>query len=534
VGLGNAPAPGTIALIVLTALIGALVAVFGKRAAEALLELLLKPFKWIWKVVYRWIAPRNPFSLALRIYKKHIRRSWLTKIENPIGPEMDVPLEHAFAPLKLISSSTDENIDLFTHVAASYRSIVLGGPGTGKTTLMKSLITRVINAHANDDLNQLIPVFVVLRKLAAKQQSVREAIVAAFADFHFPGADRYVDSALSQGRMLIILDGLDEVGVNREYVAGQIISFCERDDQQETKNRVIVTCREYSYRTEDLRSVIKNVVRVEPFANHHMRVFLQGWPMYKGRSALKLYGFIQGDPQIRDICRNPLLLTILTGLYLETNDFEFPTSRALFYQAAVEELIVKRQARRETKQKFDAKHKWDVLERVSLNRLETVRINEDPEEFTSEAIREQSNEVFQKEIDFDEFIQELVEVNGIIKPSSDGIYTCAHRTIQEYFAASEAGRIRTPKEVYYRFSNRQDLIEVLYFYCGMLNNIPQLTEIIQAFVSEGKWLEAGRCLLNMKETPTGSYIETITTELGKQIVDGSEFKPALEILSSLA
>src|SRR6266705_72223 len=530
----TAPAQGTIALIILTALIGALIGVFGKRAAETLLNLLLKPFKWMWEVIYRWIAPRNPFSVSLHIYKKHIKRSWLTKIENPIGPELDVPLEHAFAPLKLISSSNQETIDLFTHVDANDRCIVLGGPGTGKTTLMKSLITSIVNGRANDGLNPLIPVFVVLRKLAAKQQSVKEAVVAAFADFHFPGADKFVDSALSQGRMLVILDGLDEVGVNREYVAGQIIGFCERDDQQAEQNHLIVTCREYSYRTEDLRLVIGNVVRVEPFANHHMRVFLQGWPTYKGRSALKLYGLIQGDSQIRDICRNPLLLTILTGLYLETHDFEFPTSRALFYKAAVDELIIKRQARRETKQKFDAKQKWQVLERVSLVRLETVRIDEDPEEFTSEAIREQSIEVFRKEIDIDEFIKELVEVNGIIKPSSDGIYTCAHRTIQEYFAANEAGRIRTPTEVFYRFSNRQDLIEVLYFYCGMLNNIPQLTEIIHAFVSEGRWLEAGRCLSNMKEPPTGAYVETITLELGKQIVNGSEFKPALEILSSLA
>lgn len=533
-GLGNAPAQGTIALIVFTALIGALIGVFGKRAAETLLELLLKPFKWIWELIYRWIAPRNPFSLSLRSYKKHIARSWLTKIENPIGPEMDVPLEHAFAPLKLISSSTQETIDLLTHIAGSYRCIVLGGPGTGKTTLMKSLITRIINGHANEALNSVIPVFVVLRKLAAKQQSVREAVITAFADFHFPGADKFVDSALSQGRMLIILDGLDEVGVNREYVSGQIISFCERDDQQAEKNRVVVTCREYSYRSDDLRSVIKNIVRVEPFANHHMRVFLQGWPIYKGRSALRLYGLIQSDAQIRDICRNPLLLTILTGLYLETNDFEFPTSRNLFYQAAVEELITKRQARRETKQKFEENDKWQVLQRVSLSRLETVQIDEDPEELTNEAIRAQVAKVFRKEIDFNELIKELVEVNGIIKPSSEGIYTCAHRTIQEYFAASEAGRIRTPKEVVYRFSNRQDLIEVLYFYCGMLSNLPQLAEIVHTFVSEGRWLEAGRCLMNMKEAPSGSYVETITGELEKQIVIGSEFKPALEILSSLA
>ncbi len=265
-----------------------------------------------------------------------------------------------------------------------------------------------------------------------------------------------------------------------------------------------------------------------------MRVFLQGWPTYQGRSALALYGLIQRDSQIRDICRNPLLLTILTGLYLENRNFEFPTSRSLFYKAAIEELITKRPARREIKQKFEPADKWNVLQRVSLSRLETVQVNEDPEELTTDTFREQATAVFRGQIDFSEFIKELVELNGIIKPTSDGIYTCAHRTIQEYFAANEAGRIRTPDDVVLRFSDRQDLIEVLYFYCGMLKNIPQLTNIVEFFASDRRWLEASRCLLSMTEVPVASQVYRVTTELKAQIVSGTEFRPVLEILSSLA
>jgi hypothetical protein len=218
---------------------------------------------------------------------------------------------------------------------------------------------------------------------------------------------------------------------------------------------------------------------------------------------------------------------------LETNEFEFPTSRNLFYKAAIEELITKRQARREIKQKFEAAEKWQILQRISLNRLETVRTDEDPEELTREAIRKVAAKVFSKEIDFGELIRELVEVNGIIKPSSDGVFTCAHRTIQEYFAASEAGRIRTPKDVVRRFGNRQDLIEVLYFYCGMLRNIPELAKILQSFIDGERWLEAGKCLLNMTEVPPTSYIQRIASELSRRM-ESAHFQSSLETLSSLA
>ena len=238
--LGLAPLQGTYNLIVVTAFITALVAVFGKTFDEFLLRVISRPFVFTKETIYRWIAPRNPFSIALRSYKRYIMRSNLARIENPVGPDLEVPLEHAFAPLKLLSSTDQEGVELFSYVAANQRFMVLGGPGTGKTTLMKSLVVSVVKRRCHHDLNDLIPVFVVLRRLAANHHSVEQAVIAAFEDHHFPGAETFVRRVISQGKLLIILDGLDEVGVNREFVAAQIQEFCERDDEREHKNHVLV------------------------------------------------------------------------------------------------------------------------------------------------------------------------------------------------------------------------------------------------------------------------------------------------------
>ncbi|HEX8353018.1 MAG TPA: NACHT domain-containing protein [Pyrinomonadaceae bacterium] len=524
------------ALILFTALVGVLMGVFGKAAAEWLLNLILRPVRFVREAVYSWVAPRNPLSISLRSYKRHVSRSNLTRIENPVGPNLEVPLEHAFAPLRLISGATEESVDLFSQAAASHRCIVLGGPGTGKTTLMKSLVTSVVKGRAREEaLKDLIPVFVVLRNLAKKEHTVEQAVVAAFADHHFPGAEKFVASALEQGKLLVILDGLDEVGASRDFVAEQIQNFCEFDDQRAEQNRLIVTCREHSYRTKDLQGVIPEVVRVEPFANHHMRVFLQGWPPHKGRTAMKLYSLIQNDPQIRDICRNPLLLTILTGLYLDTDNFELPSSRERFYKDAVDELLVHRPERRHVRQAFDADDKRQILERVALDRLETVTRHEDPEEFTQEVIRQKAEEVLRREkFDPRELVRELVEVNGIVKPGNEGSYTCAHRTIQEYFAAREARRKRETREVIEHFGGRPEFIEVLYFYCGLVDNLPALAYVINTLVAQERWLEAGRCMLYMKEPPDIALVERVAQELHDRVFPSVEYKAALEVLSSLA
>jgi hypothetical protein len=92
--------------------------------------------------------------------------------------------------------------------------------------------------------------------------------------------------------MLIILDGLDEVGEARSDMNLAIQEFCEEDVQRNQPNRVIVTCREHSYQARDLRAVIPNEVRVEAFSSEHMRTFLSGWPRYNDRSPLRLYGLL--------------------------------------------------------------------------------------------------------------------------------------------------------------------------------------------------------------------------------------------------
>src|ERR1017187_7403282 len=143
-----------------------------------------------------------------------------------------------------------------------------------------------------------------------------------------------------------MLAGLDEGGASRESVTSRIREFCIKDDQRDPddgrRNRLIVSCRENSYRMRDLADVIPTATRVEPFAPQHMRTFLQGWPTYKGRSALSLYSLIKMDPQILDICRNPLMLTILTGLYLAKERFDLPSSRDDFYKTSIDELLVQR------------------------------------------------------------------------------------------------------------------------------------------------------------------------------------------------
>ena len=159
---------------------------------------------------------------------------------------------------------------------------------------------------------------------------------------------------------------------------------------------------------------------------------------------------------------------------------------------------------------------------------------DDPEELTQDAIRKKAEIVLRTDkFDLHELLKELVDINGIIKPVQETSYTCAHRTILEYFAAREAIRSRETKTVVETFGHRAELIEVLYFYCGLLRNLPALTKVIRSFTAEQRWIEAGRSLLHMSEAPSAALVELTSARLYQEIVDRREKEP-IEVLSSLA
>ena len=533
------PSANSWSYLLLTALLPILLALFFTRPMQMI---TYKLWQFVQKTTYLILAPRFPNRIGIPGYKKRLLRSDLAYIENLVGPpELKVHLERAFAPITVVSESAKTSIDPFAFAAAHSCFIMLGGPGTGKTTLMKSLVTNIVKGTVSEELKGLVPVFIVLRELAQVQHTVEQGIVAALARFGLSKSESFVEAALSKGRLLIVLDGLDEVGANRSQVAAAIRTFCRSDTVRDHPNRVIVTCREMSYRVRDLNDVIPVIARVDPFTPQHMRVFLRGWPPYQDRIALKLYGELEKAPPVRESCRNPLLLSILAGLYLQSSSFDLPSSRDEFYETAVNELLVNRPARRGLNQQYSERDKWQLLQRLSLHALQVSTPSHDEEKLSRGDIYTRAREVFGEEHNeaaFRELLNELVDVNGILKYVGEDSFTLGHRTFQEYLAAREARRMLSVDDVLTKFAHRPELYEVISFYAGLLTNIPQLNQLLRNLLKRDNHQLAGRCLLSASEIPSQDVVERVVAMLSDsaklQIAQKGDNLTELEILSFLS
>ncbi len=234
--------------------------------------------------------------------------------------------------------------------------IILGDPGSGKTTFLKYL---TLHLASGDDLGLgarlplLVPLSAYANALEERDVRLDDFIVRYFHDL---GADVPLDAmlreALAEGGALILLDGLDEVreiGL-RQTVAERVAAFYSFHRQM--GNRFVMTSRVVGYR--EVRPVAEGLVEcmLEDFDDAQIEAFVTKWTaalekeargetQEAGREAQRereeLLEAIRRNPGVRALAANPLLLTILA--LMKRQGVTLPERRVEVYDQYVRTLL---------------------------------------------------------------------------------------------------------------------------------------------------------------------------------------------------
>jgi len=185
-------------------------------------------------------APRTPTNLEQRRRQqliKQVRLDWidgvldqslykvarieLGLIEHPLNttirtPEVQEP--RAVPPGTPISQVFDQQASAL---------LILGGPGTGKTTLLLEL-ARDLLLHAEHDENQPIPVVFNLSSWAVRRQPLRKWLIAELNErSHVP--KKVATAWMESEQILPLLDGLDEVAPDHRDACVEAINNFRRN-----------------------------------------------------------------------------------------------------------------------------------------------------------------------------------------------------------------------------------------------------------------------------------------------------------------
>lgn len=292
------------------------------------------------------------------------------------------------------------------------RLVILGGPGSGKSTFIKYLTLCLsgdrlddmqndnwLNALRSDDAiwshGRLLPIKIALGELplneilssekVSKHQEDLVSILIAFVlkAFGVGNFFRAMIGYLQRGDAILFFDGLDEVIDKnaRQKIAEAITEFTKKYP----KCRYIVTCRTTAYPHSELEAVKMpwmlrgfHVVTLGPLDDKRIRSFVENWFAELGRigrfsenigrnKAGNLENVLSDRSELRRIAANPLLLTVMAIVHDHYG--ELPDTKVALYQKCTDLLLWRWEAVKHGTRLAEASHELDVFESLSLQRI---------------------------------------------------------------------------------------------------------------------------------------------------------------------
>ncbi|WP_343234714.1 HEAT repeat domain-containing protein [Streptomyces sp. ICC1] len=231
------------------------------------------------------------------------------------------------------------------------RTVLLGDPGAGKSTLVRHLVLALTAGGPevpDGPLGALagrVPLVVELRRYADdpwRHGGFEEFLDRQHQDFGLsvPGPVR--ERLLSEGRALVVFDGLDEVcdPKAREETARRIAAFAAHRPSA----RIVVTSRIIGYRRGTLERAHFSHFTLQDLDQERIDAFVRRWyrhacpgdPARAAELAERLTSGVEDSRPLREMAGNPLLLTILVIIGARG---PLPGNRRGVYEHAVAVLV---------------------------------------------------------------------------------------------------------------------------------------------------------------------------------------------------
>jgi hypothetical protein len=187
---------------------------------------------------------------------------------------------------------------------------IIGDPGAGKTTLLRGLC--LDNAYAD---SRFLPILLSIRDLVSTGETVVESALGLISRYGNTENPAYLyDAALAQGRILLCVDGIDELGIEEPKDARAAMVRFKADLSnilnRHPANRVVISARRESWSV--CRPLLPQSLRefeVLPFTRSAVRVFVLKWFVESPANAERVIDSLRAKDW-PSYATNPLLLTL--------------------------------------------------------------------------------------------------------------------------------------------------------------------------------------------------------------------------------
>ena len=348
------------------------------------------------------------------------------------------------------------------------RLVLLGDPGTGKTTLVDYL-TWLLTFYGRPSplikrFGWILPVPMVLRELGLESVTTFDGLLQAF--LRQPACESlrdgdYIRDRLAEGRALVMLDGIDEVGGEdarrglrqavfdgmKRYpdclwlLTSRIVGYGEVpfDSNGAQRQRQSEVDREINEAKIHRRYIA-------PFDDSRIKLFVHNWYVLRDRDGSKagkhkdLVAAIRKDATMQRLARVPNVLALMALVHRA--DATLPQEKWLLYERIAEAYLVSiDRSRGLSDGTYDLPRKKMWLARVGFE-MQTRREQSDVDLLArcDDVLHWIGSEMERSKAPADaptpeEYLSFVGRRSGLFVPSGDDQYAFRHLSFQEYFAA---------------------------------------------------------------------------------------------------
>ncbi|WP_094673388.1 NACHT domain-containing NTPase [Hydrocoleum sp. CS-953] len=212
----------------------------------------------------------------------------------------DVNVKIGDRPILKLSPDADI-IDVFDEPMVAGRLLILGAPGSGKTTTLLELGQELV-IRAEMDVELGIPVFLNLSSWRDDKQSMEEWLVEELRWKY--GVSRDIGRSLVRGKQLLpMLDGLDELESSRQCLCVEAINkFLLGECRPQF---LVVRSRLEEYESVGGGLCLNGAVCLLPLSDVQVEGYLLGFGKYE------LWELVRGDGELLEFVRVPLFLSMV-------------------------------------------------------------------------------------------------------------------------------------------------------------------------------------------------------------------------------
>jgi energy-coupling factor transporter ATP-binding protein EcfA2 len=245
-----------------------------------------------------------------------------------------VPINRLYVQPRFSHEREAESLDAL--LARTFRTVILGDPGAGKSTLAQHL-AHVYSAPRTGEFG-VVPFVVTLRTYEEWKKSEHGSVIAYIAahiveNFQVTVPDGAVEYLLLTGRAFVLFDGLDEL-INiatRREICDVIANFADLY----ASATVLVTSRKIGYFEAPINTTRFNTTTLLSFTDDDVEAYVANWFAVDQRLDIRtreaiVRSFLDESESVRDIRANALMLGLMCNLYRGVR--AIPQNRADLYE----------------------------------------------------------------------------------------------------------------------------------------------------------------------------------------------------------